>query len=73
MTHRDDMRSDFLFARPSFLDGFARTADLGGSLNTYNQSRTPGEADARAIWHDWRAVGYDLVTALNRVRGETAK
>lgn len=58
--------SDFLFASPNFLTGFGRTIDLGGVLNrcSYNFSRTPTEADLRAISHDWVAVGKDLHKAM---------
>jgi hypothetical protein len=63
----DDIQSDFLFARPSFIEGVARMVDVGGSLNTYNQSRTPEEADARAILEDWMAVGHDVNVALKQL------
>ena len=58
--------SDFLFASPSFLSGFARTLDMGATLNrySYNFSATPVEADLRAIAHDWAAVGKDLHKAM---------
>jgi hypothetical protein len=54
----------FLFARPSFLEGLARIFDFSGSLNQYNTSKTPDQADARAIHADWHAVGEDLWNAL---------
>lgn len=31
-----------------------------GLFDEYNQSRTGGEADARAMFADWRTVGSDL-------------
>jgi hypothetical protein len=64
-----DIGSDFLFARPSFLEGVARTLDLGGTLSEYNRSLTPAQADYIAIWSDWRVVGNDIraaVAALKR-------
>lgn len=67
-TNRDSIESDFLFARPSFFEGVARIVDLGGSLNAYNRSRTPEEADARAIYEDWRALGHDVRVALDELR-----
>jgi len=57
-------RSGILFARPSFLEGFARIFDLGGTLNQYSESRSPQEADIRAIRSDWSAVGDDLRAAM---------
>lgn len=60
----DELQSDFLFARPSFIEGVARIVAFSGSLNTYNASRTPEEADMRALQKDWKAVGHDLKVAL---------
>ena len=57
--HMSD-HSDFLYARPSFWEGLARVLDLGGTLNVYNRTPTPKQADAIAIRNDWQAVGEDL-------------
>ena len=54
-------RSDFLFARPTFVEGLARILDWGGSLSEFNRS---GDADQIAIAMDWRMVGADLRTAI---------
>jgi len=56
-----------LFARPSFISGFARVLDIGGTFNAYNQSATPEEADRRAIQSDWLAVGQDMWRAIETV------
>ena len=61
------MASDFLFARPSYLTGVARILDLGGQFDAYNVSRTPAEADVRAIMSDWAMVGLDLNRAVAHV------
>lgn len=53
-----------LFAESSFCEGFARVLDLGGNLSIYNGSKTPEEADSRAIKSDWRIVGKDLAGAI---------
>lgn len=42
--------------------------DLSNSLNTYNQSPSGSEADARAIYEDWKAVGHDVRVALEQLR-----
>lgn len=57
------MGSDFLFARPSFAAGIARTLDLFGVFDEYNVSRGESEADARALYWDFRLVGEDLFAA----------
>lgn len=54
----------FLFASPSFLQGFASAIDLGGTLAEYNESNTPEEADIKAIASDWAITGKDIQHAL---------
>lgn len=49
--------SDFHFARPSALFGQARFFDFSGSFDEYDSSDTPDEADAKAMYADWAAVG----------------
>lgn len=61
--------SEFLFARPSFLEGVARLLDFGNFLNEYNGSVTPDEADQRATAADWRVVGDDLRMAMSSYPG----
>jgi hypothetical protein len=60
--------SDFLAARPSFLQGLSAAIDIGGTLTEYNTSQTPQEADARAIASDWAITGRDIHIAIQRVR-----
>ena len=57
-------RTDFLFARPSFWEGMARTVDLGGTLQEYNRTWHP---DLVALQMDWRMVASDLNVALRRI------
>ncbi|HOP48725.1 MAG TPA: hypothetical protein PK874_13780 [Desulfobacteraceae bacterium] len=52
-----------LFPKSSFFEGVGRLVDFTGSLNEYNISETPEEADTRALYSDWRAVGIDLLAA----------
>jgi hypothetical protein len=58
--------TDYLYARPSFLSGVARLFDFFGLFTRYNFSRTEEEADAKALYADWRAVGSDLAQALRQ-------
>jgi hypothetical protein len=55
--------TDYLFARPSILEGIGRNIDLFGVLNTYNFSRTGAEADLKALRNDWQVVYNDLFKA----------
>jgi hypothetical protein len=58
--------SDFLFARPSFVRGMARTFDLFGAFTIYNISLTGAEADRRAITCDWDMTLADFRAAYER-------
>jgi hypothetical protein len=55
--------SDFLFARSSWLSGFARTLDLAALFDDYNISLTPAQADWLALHADALAVYGDLWAA----------
>jgi hypothetical protein len=57
--------TDALFARPSFVSGAARALDLGGTFDDYNRSRSPEDADVRALHSDWMAVGADMQKAID--------
>ena len=59
--------TSFLFAQPSFAEGVARSLDLGGTLQQYNGSLSPEQADATALRMDWRAIKTDLLLAMNEV------
>ena len=52
--------SDFLFACPSFAEGFARNLDFFGALNVYNTSDSSEEADLKAFRNDASALKKDF-------------
>jgi hypothetical protein len=56
--------SDFLFARPSILEGIGRNIDLFGVLNIYNYSDGESEADAKAFAADAIALRNDFDSVL---------
>lgn len=58
--------TDYLFSCPSFFSGLARTLDLFGCYDEYNVSETPQEADAKAIYSDWKAIGLDLKNTISQ-------
>ena len=58
--------TSFLFATPSFLEGFARTLDLGATLDEYNSSITSEQADFLAIKNDWKVIGNDIACAIEK-------
>lgn len=57
--------STILFALPSRLSGYARTLDIGGTFNGFNESPDEATADARALAADWLAVGADIMSAAH--------
>lgn len=61
-------RDIILFARPSFLSGFARIMDLFPLRERYNSSPTEEIADRRALHSDWKAVGDDIRDAIAKYR-----
>jgi hypothetical protein len=58
--------TDFLYARPSTLEGIGRNSDLFGSLNSYNYSENGAEADRMAIASDFFAIYMDFYKAFYR-------
>lgn len=55
---------------PSWLSGAARTLDVAGQFDEYNESSNEAAADAKALFADWRAVGDSLVSAMKAFRRE---
>lgn len=58
-------RSWTIVGRPSLVSGVARILDFGNTLTVYNPTASGAQADVRAAWADWRAVGNDLWGALH--------
>lgn len=56
-------RSGRLFASPSAAEGMSRVLDILGNHDVYNEDVSPQEADCRALYSDWAAVGDHLVLA----------
>jgi hypothetical protein len=59
--------TDFLYARPSVLEGIGRNIDLFGVLNKYNASENGREADLKARRNDIEALRDDFNTAYGMV------
>jgi hypothetical protein len=66
---------DYIFTRPSFLGGVARAIDISGELGreAVKLSRTPAEADMRALASDFRVTNRDLHKALETLTADAAK
>jgi hypothetical protein len=59
--------TDFLFARPSVMEGIGRNIDLFGVLNTYNFSQNGYEADMKARRNDIEALQKDFYAAYGKI------
>ncbi len=69
-TFDSDSFSDFLFARPTFLVGFASILDWGDTLTEFNSTSTPEIADSLAMGSDWKTVGKDILRAMEETEIE---
>ena len=56
--------TDYLYSRPSFLEGCGRVLDFGDTLTQYNTASAAEQADVIAAYLDWLAVGNDLWAAV---------
>lgn len=65
-----NVKTDFLFAQPSFASGAARVLDLWGVFDEYNRSENGQEADGKAIAADWLVIGQELYDAIERQENE---
>ncbi len=64
--------TDFVVAQPGLASGVGSVLDLSGILDAYNISRTPGEADLKALLNDWYNVGSDLAFAMQNANQKEA-
>jgi len=64
MNNNKDIRTDFLFATPSFLVGAGSIFNLAGNYFEFNISSSGEEADIKALQSDWDMVGNDLRDAF---------
>lgn len=62
------VRTDHLVEQPSLMSGIVRVVDLFGQYDGYNISLTPRQADALALYGDWRVIGQDLWCTMDRAR-----
>ena len=68
MEKKYESYTNILFPKFSFYRGVGRVFDLFGRTNSYNISKTPKEADEKAIRSDWLTVGNDIRNAESSLR-----
>ena len=71
-TKNKSVATDFLVARPSALSGLARIFDFGAAFDAYNVSENEADADAKAMYADWAAVGDSLRSKMTELESESA-
>ncbi len=49
----------FTHGLPSFINGIARTLDIGNTLNNYLPDYNPQDLDRKALINDWETIGSD--------------
>ena len=57
---KSNARRSWVFPRPSFLSGVARTIDLMGVLNEYHPGMETQSQDVQNLGRDWARVGENL-------------
>lgn len=67
------LRSDFLFANPTFWVGMGTSANLAGNYFLYNSSPNERIADMRAMQADFAVVANDLASAMHLYEQEIAE
>lgn len=70
MTKIRKYRTDFLFPKSSFFVGMGSAFNVFGNYYKFNTSKTPLEADFKAIESDWGVVGQDIEKAIKSVKKE---
>lgn len=65
--------TDFLFAKPTFIDGIMSIVDLFAVAPEYNTSKTTAEADRNAYKADVAALRKDMKNAYSCVRSAYVK
>ncbi len=63
-------KNNYLFIKPSFLNGIARVFDLFGNLTEYNISENGEEADMKALLKDGQAIREDMSAAFQQFEAE---
>ncbi|MEN5132364.1 hypothetical protein [Elizabethkingia anophelis] len=58
------VKTTFLLPKNNFLIGIGSILNIFGVFFSYNYSKSPEEADKRAITCDWKMVGKDFENAL---------
>lgn len=57
---------DFLVSNMSFFIGMGSVINLEGSYYEYNVSKSPKEADEKAILRDWQMISQDFLDAFEK-------
>ncbi len=70
-SHKDSLYLFYttrLCERSSYISGLASIFNIAGNYSRFNYSKTPEEADMRAIAADWEVTAEDLKKAIKYFR-----
>lgn len=71
-TIRKQLNNLYSLTSPSFAEGMARVLDIGSTMQTYNESLSPEEADKEAIKKDWQIIGKDIKNSIHAYEQQPA-
>jgi hypothetical protein len=60
------IQTDFLTATSSFKTGMGSAVGIAGNFYGFNYSKSPAEADIRALRADWVKIGQDLSDVMQK-------
>lgn len=58
-------KTDYLFARPSFLLGIGSLLNIAGNYYNFNYSESDIESDIKAMENDWGIIGGDIMRSIS--------
>jgi len=60
-------KTDFLLPNNDFIVGWGSVLNLLGSYFEYDYSKTPNEADLKALESDWQNIGEDIRKSFEKI------
>ncbi|MFT5891937.1 MAG: hypothetical protein ACI9Y7_002044 [Dokdonia sp.] len=63
-------KRESLFNRSSYLTGLGSVMNVFGNYYEFNGSKTSKEADYKALYSDWKAIGDDITKATKKISKE---
>jgi hypothetical protein len=68
MDNVNNICSDFLFSKSTFLTGMGSVMNLSGNYYNFNYSKGEREADEKAIKSDFAMIGKDISDSMSKFK-----